>query len=228
MGLLEGLAELLAPTRCAGCELPGDLLCPDCDDALPRIHPPHACPSCGAPFGALVCTECWATQFAFEAAIVLGELDVPLSRAVVLHKDAGERRLGGLLGRLLADRVRAEWSAWPSAVTWVPATRTALARRGFDHARAIAVPVADALEVPLLPLLARGMAADQRLLSRHQRAENAGGTFSAIEPSGEDVSARVLVVDDVFTTGATLDAAAVTLLDQGVDAVRVAALARAW
>jgi len=224
MRLLEGLAELLAPTRCVGCELPGELMCPRCDSAVLRIEPAQACPSCGAPFGALVCTECWSTTFAFEAALGLGELDGPLARAVVVHKDAGERRLGGLLGDLLARRVAEQWGEWAETVCWIPPTRQALARRGFDHGRALAQPVASRLGVRLAPLLVRARAKDQRRLGRDERIASAGGTFSAL---GE-VRGNVLVVDDVLTTGATLDAAADLLLASGARAVRVAVIARAW
>lgn len=221
--LLEALSELCFPTRCAGCELPGHLLCPDCRDALPAIDPTHACPRCAAPHGHLVCTECWDRTFAFEAAIALGELAVPLSRAIVLHKDAGERRLSAVLGSLLAEKTALAWPAWPDAVAFVPATSAALRRRGFDHAEAIAGACAGALGVPLLPVLFRERALDQRRLGRAERLERARGSFSAGESGG-----RVLIVDDVLTTGATLDAAATALLDAGAEAVRVAVLARAW
>lgn len=224
MGLLDGLAELLAPTRCAGCEYPGSVLCARCLEALPRISHVDACPACAAPYGSLVCTECWNRSLAFEAALALGELDGPLARAVVLHKDAGERRLGALLGRLLAEQVCAQWPGWPDAVTWVPATDAARARRGFDHARALGEPLADACGVPLCGLLGRRAARDQRALGRRERAENSAGTFVV---TGE-VPRRVLVVDDVLTTGATLDAATEALVQGGATAVRIAVVARAW
>lgn len=56
--LRMGAVELLSPTRCVGCDLPGGLLCPSCRAAVLRIDQRRACPRCGAPFGALVCTEC--------------------------------------------------------------------------------------------------------------------------------------------------------------------------
>jgi predicted amidophosphoribosyltransferase len=222
--LAEGLLELLCPTRCAGCDLPGTLLCPECDRDLPRVEPVTACPRCGAPFGALVCTECWNSTWSFEAALALGSLEPPLSRAVVLHKDAGERRLAPLLGGLLAERVVREWPGWGEAVAFVPATRKAVRRRGFDHAEAIAGAVAAALEAPLVPALARTAALDQRALGREARAANAAGSFAAVAP----VRGRVLLVDDVMTTGATLDAAAAALLEAGAEVVRCAVLARSW
>ena len=112
MRLIEGLAELLFPTRCAGCEMPGAVLCESCRDALPRVEPSGACPRCGAPFGYLVCTECWSREWAFEAALAVGSLEAPLARAVVLHKDAGERRLAAVFGRLLAEQVGVAWPGW--------------------------------------------------------------------------------------------------------------------
>lgn len=224
MRLLDSIAELVAPTRCAGCDLPGSLLCSGCHAALPRIRPAYACPSCGAPYGHLVCTECWRTSLSFERAIALGILDGALARGVVLHKDAGERRLGPLFGDMLAQRVADEWLGWPDAVTWIPATREAVIRRGFDHAHALADRVSRGLGVPLTESLVREKARDQRSLGRTARASNAAGTFFA----DCAVPPRILLVDDVLTTGATLDAASVVLLEAGASAVRAAVLARAW
>lgn len=224
MGLLAGLVELVAPTRCAGCDLPGALLCPDCEAHAVRFIADHDCPHCAAPFGAFVCTECWQTSFAFEQAVALGELAHPLARAVVLHKDAGERRLGGTLGGLLGAKVAARWEDWPDAVTWIPPTRAAAARRGFDHGQALALPVAERCKVPATAMLARATAKDQRALGRQQRVLNAQGTFAVSAPPVP----HVLIVDDVLTTGATLDAAAAALLAAGAEAVRVAVVARAW
>lgn len=224
MRLLDDLAELIFPTRCSGCELPGDVLCDTCRDALPRIDRTGACPRCGAPFGYLTCTECWNREWAFSAGLALGEFEQPLSRAVVLHKDAGERRLAAVLGTLLAEQVAIEWSGWAESVAFVPATRAAVRRRGFDHGRAIAETVARELGVELAVALSRADALDQRALGRAARARNAAGTVSAVG----QLQGRVLLTDDVFTTGATLDAAASALLEAGAREVRVAAVARTW
>ncbi|MDZ4064605.1 MAG: ComF family protein, partial [Coriobacteriia bacterium] len=72
MNLLEGLLETICPTRCAGCELPGSLLCVSCRDAVASIAPGYPCPRCAAPFGWLVCTECWNQELAFDATCAVG------------------------------------------------------------------------------------------------------------------------------------------------------------
>lgn len=224
MHLLEGLTELLFPTRCAGCEMPGLVLCHSCRANLPLIAMDTACPRCGAPYGRLVCTECWDRAWAFEAALSVGEFEAPLARAVALHKDASERRLGTVLGELLAECVTERWGDWPEVVTFVPATRAAIARRGFDHGRAIARAAAEHLGVPVAEAIGRTAVRDQRALGRVDRARNVAGSFAV----HDTVRARVLLCDDVFTTGATLDAAAGALLEAGTSAVRCATVARAW
>jgi ComF family protein len=223
-GLLTGFWELLYPTRCAGCDLPGTLLCDACDAALPRIVPTGACPRCGAPYGWLVCTECWDRELEFDAGACAGSLEHPLARIVTLFKDGGERRLSSLLAGLLLERVE-QWRGWPDAVAYVPATAKARRRRGFDHAAEIAGELARLMGVPLMTALERGRARDQRELGRRERFANARGTFVA---NAGQMPPHVLLVDDVLTTGATLDAAAAALKAAGAEEVRVATVARAW
>jgi predicted amidophosphoribosyltransferase len=222
--VLESVLELLYPTRCAGCDMPGALLCERCLKRLQPIDPQHACPRCGAPGGAARCRECGGAAFSFGAARCACTLEPPLSRAIVVHKDGGERRLARVLAAELAGTL-GEWLEWPDAVAGVPATPAALARRGFDHGRALAAALADLAGRPHADLLACGARRDQRGLGREERAANVAAALRVRE--GVEVPSRVLLVDDVLTTGATLDAAAGTLLAAGAREVRVAAVARA-
>lgn len=221
--LAEGLLEMVYPTRCAGCDLPGGVLCDDCRTRIAFIEAATACPRCGAPFGWLICTECWDRELAFSQAVSVGTLEHPLSRAVTVYKDAGERRLADTLAELLARAVE-PWRDWASIVTHVPATTRARNRRGFDHAAEISAGLAHALDVPHATLLSRRRALDQRLLGRLERLSNAEGTFEAIA----SVQGAVLLVDDVLTTGATVQDAARALTEAGADEVRVVTVARAW
>lgn len=224
MQLLAGLAEVLSPMRCAGCDLPGSLLCTPCRAALPLIPPAEACPRCGARTADGRCTECRGREFAFDAAACAGILDGPLSRMLSLYKDAGERRYAPILGALAADAA-ARWRGWADAVVPIPSTRAARTRRGFDHVAPLASPVAGALGAPLLPCLRAARRLDQRGLGREGRMANMAGAFEALLVDA--APQHVVVVDDVMTTGATLNAAAVVLRSVGVSAVRVVSIARA-
>jgi predicted amidophosphoribosyltransferase len=224
VSIRAALAEVFSPIRCAGCDLPGAALCSACVGELPLIDARHACWRCGADGGEHACSECRDRDFAFSRAVCAGRLESPLSRLITVHKDAGERRYAVLLGGLLLSACE-PWRGWPDAVSAIPPSREALARRGFDHTRVLASTVAQGLHVPVVSLLEVARRRDQRALTREQRFTNMQGSFH-LRP-GALPPARVLLVDDVLTTGATLDGAARTLLAAGTDEVRVAAVARA-
>lgn len=225
MGLRDALLEVLAPTRCAGCDMPGALLCADCRRNMPLVDPAYACPKCGAPFGHLTCTECWEREYAFAAAVAVGQLDRPLSRAITVYKDAGEQRLSTVLGELLAAALQAR-ACDVGCMVPVPSSRKALMRRGFDHIGLVAEQAAASLDLPLVRALVSARAIDQRGLARDERRSNAARSL-ALAPDLA-VPERILLVDDVFTTGATLDAASSLLLSAGANEVCVGVLARAW
>lgn len=224
MALLAGVAEVIAPTRCAGCELPGALLCDRCRAALPLIDATRACPRCGAPGGVMWCGECCDAEYAFSTVRCAGVLEPPLSRLVTVYKDAGEMRLAPLLAELLAAAV-GEWADWPDAVVPVPPSPAAVARRGFDHTARVAAELGLLLVVPAYDALACRPRRDQRALSRGRRLTNAAGSIAALP--GVAPPSHVLLIDDVLTTGATLDAAARALRDAGASEVRAATVGRA-
>jgi predicted amidophosphoribosyltransferase len=221
----SSLADLVWPPRCAGCDLPGTLLCARCRDALPLIERAPACPRCGAPDGAHGCAECGRTTFAFEAARCAGVLEWPLSRLVTLHKDAGELRLTPVLAALAAEAA-GEWAEWAQAAAFVPAAPGALLRRGFDHGALLAAAFgAAAGGLAVVDALEARPRRDQRGLNRERRRENARSSLRRLARAF--TPPRVLLLDDVFTTGATLDAATLALREAGARQVRVIAVARA-
>lgn len=218
------LLDLVFPPKCAGCDLPGTLLCEHCASGVVGIDPRASCCRCGAPCGPTGCHECKGRTFAFSEARCASLLAHPVSRAIVLLKDGGERRYADVLGHLLAD-VAAGWLDPREVIVPVPASPDAVRRRGFDHAVDLARVLARASGTPMARALRASATADQRALGRGERFINRADAFRLRMECPP--SKRVVLVDDVFTTGATLDAAARVLRTGGVDEVRALAVARA-
>lgn len=235
-GAADALAEVLWPTRCAGCDQPDELLCDECRAALPWIEQRMACPSCGAPYGFLTCTECDGTWLPRATVAAFGFHGTP-ARMVTALKDAHELRLAPVMAAAMATALE-EASAWPArddaprfspgdtdAVCFVPATAAAYARRGFDHMELVARALARELSLPLADVLVRSAARDQRDLGREERAANLALTMRSLE---DVAGARLLLVDDVATTGASLAEGTRALLARGAAAVTACVLARVW
>jgi hypothetical protein len=102
------ICSRLAPTRCAGCDMPGALLCRrECARALPRIDRRWACPRCGAPFGYLTCTECWSAGTVVRRSGVRRFSRTPaLPVCCALQGCGGERASGTVLGECWPRRRR--------------------------------------------------------------------------------------------------------------------------
>jgi len=223
---VHALVDLIFPPRCAGCDRPGTLLCAECRAAVARIEPARACPRCGAPLapGRSVCAECAGRTFAFDAARCAALLAPPVSRAVVVLKDTGERRYAQVLADLLAECAEG-WLAPGDVLVPAPASPAAVRRRGFDHAADVARALGGLTGNRVERLLRASAGADQRALGRDERFENRSGAFRV--QCGLRMPERIVLVDDVFTTGATLDAAARVLRAAGAAGVRALAVARA-
>jgi predicted amidophosphoribosyltransferase len=166
--------------------------------------------------------ECAGMEYGFEGARCVGTLVRPLSRVLTVFKDGGEQRLAATLAELAAPVV-SSWANDAEALTWVPARRTSLLRRGFDHAELLAREVCALSGMDPVSLLA-ATGRDQRRLDRGARLENASEGFAVRE--GARVPRGLVLLDDVFTTGATLDAAARVLRGGGAEQVRAFAMAR--
>ena len=229
---LEVFAETLWPTRCAVCDAQGKHLCDTCAQALPYIDLCRACPRCGAPHGLVQCTECNPVTLAasgreripLDGMVSAVSLGSDSRRIVTTYKDRGERALCETMAELMARYIHPDWVR-DATITFVPATTEARRRRGFDHAELLAQATARRLGIEAIELFARPRSRDHRELGRRGRIENMRSRIHLIP--GAASPARVIVVDDVCTTGATLFAAADALQTSGARAVFGATFARA-
>lgn len=220
----EVVAETLWPTRCALCDVPGAVLCERCSRELPVLDWWTACPRCGSAFGKVQCDLCnpvtlgriGRESLPFAGCASAMRFDENTTGCLVrVFKDQGERRLAAELASCMARAVAPGWDF--DAVTFVPASKAAQRHRGFDHAELLAREVASSLGKPCASVLDRPKTRDQRLLTGRERIANLGGSFHA--PDNAARGLRLLLVDDVFTTGSTLCAATDALLASGADRV---------
>ena len=230
------LADLLWPTRCVSCDQPGELVCDECRAALGWIEQRLACPACGAPYGFLTCTECAGT-WAPRATVAALDFHGTAARMVTCLKDAHELRLAPVVAAAMLTALE-EASAWDApdgaprfsphetdGICFVPATSAAYARRGFDHMELVSRELATCSGLPVADVLVRPEARDQRELGREERAANLLGTIRVCD---DVLGARLLLLDDVATTGASINEAARALLARGAASVTACVLARVW
>jgi ComF family protein len=213
--------DLLLPQRCLVCSLPGGQVCPACTASLRRIGPPQ-CARCGAPTAWPVtrCAECAGRRLAFAGARAAVEYDRPVRRIVGAWKERGLRRLAAWAAAVVGETLPAPPA---DVLTFVPADPDRRLRRGHHAAEALARELARTWGIGLEPTLVRVRGSPrQRGLSRTERRRNAAAAFASIGAA----PARVLLVDDVYTTGATANGAAAALRKAGARQVEVVTFAR--
>lgn len=211
--LARRAASLLFGGSCILCRgAAQSLLCGPCDADLPRLGADH-CPRCAlASPGGAVCGRCLARPPAFDATVAALAYDFPADALVQSLKFRGELALAPLLGGLVAARAR---GAGPvDAVVPVPLSARRLRERGFNQALEIAREAAARTGARLAPqLCARTRETEAQFeLPVDARERNVRSAFDAPAAAA---GLSVAVVDDVMTTGATLQEVALALKRAG-------------
>ena len=228
MTLLRRLAgrglDLLFPPECAVCSREGSFLCAGCEPSLPRLAPPY-CRRCAEPDVAPVCTWCRANAPAYERIRAPYRYTGPVRDMVHDLKYANIRALAPTLGGLLADYL-ASLRFEADVISPVPLHSRRERSRGYNQSHLLAREVSRRIGISM---------ADDRLLrsmdtppqvamsGREERRQNIDGAFECTRDAG---GLRVLLIDDVVTTGSTMSACASALKDAGAKSVLGLALAR--
>jgi len=210
---LASLAGLAFGGSCYLCRGAAEgMLCAACDAELPRLEG-AACPRCALPSpGGAICGRCLARTPAYDGTIAALAYEFPADVLVQGLKFRGELALAPLLGQVLAARLPR--AARVDFILPVPLSAARLAARGFNQALEIARALARATGCRLAPLLAERSrdTPPQLELPLEERARNVRGAFRC----GERLErAEIAVVDDVMTTGATLEELAAALKRAG-------------
>lgn len=221
---LGGWAALLFPPRCLVCGQEGHTPSVVCADCLAEVRGWEAvCQVCGvgvAP-GLDLCEECAVEARPYAWARSLGPYEGVLRALVLLVKYEGERAVV----RLLAHRMAALVAGEVAVVTWVPPDPLRLRQRGFHGAELLGREVAKALGLPAKPLLHKLRHSPEQVgRPREERLTAMRGLFAATKRGHGE---RVLLVDDVLTTGATAAEGVRALQEAGFGEVAVLTCARA-
>lgn len=231
---LADLSKLLFPPRCLACGVEGATeLCVACAASLVAIAA-RGCRRCGGEPAREQrprprrCRRCLKRTFAFRRAIAALRYSGAVKELVRALKYRGRRAAAGVLARALVEAVRADPVARRvDSIVALPLHPLRRMGRGYDQAELLARAVATALRLPLLrgALLRWRFTVPQSLQRGERRAVNVRGAFCRGPFVRRVRGKRVLLVDDVMSTGATADAAARALLAAGARAVYVAVAA---
>ena len=219
---MDALVDLFVPRRCIVCGTAGEMLCRDCDRSLKRLRG-TLCERCGAPTAWPVerCRECAGRRIAFTQARAAVVYDEAAKRLVGAWKERGQRTLARVAAEIV-DSVVARRDAY--TLTFVPADGIRYLERGHNPAQRLASGLGERWNLPVVTLLRRRPGvARQRGLTLPERRRNVRGLFEATRPAPR----AVVLVDDVYTSGATVSAAATALRKAGARRVEVVTFARA-
>lgn len=220
----DSLLDLLFPPRCAGCGRSGFWLCPACISEIEFIEPP-LCSRCGLPSVEDPCLSCQIDPLAIEGIRGVGYLRGPLKRAVYQFKYRQKRKLALPLADLMHQYLL-ENPLPAELIVPVPLHMDRLRERGYNQAALLARELSERSGLPLEEesLVRIRETAPQVALKADERRKNVRGAFRG---QGEKLKDRqVLLIDDVSTTGATLEACAEALREKGARSVWALVLAR--
>jgi ComF family protein len=239
MRIFHRVLDLFLPTSCAYCnasvaDSAVPFFCADCWSDFSFMDGP-LCPLCGRPFESPEalshspshhCLSCRQAPPSFEQALSVGYFEGPLREAIHQFKYRPCRALGGPLALWMAENIRPVGGI--DRIIPVPLHVSRLRQRGFNQALILAHGISKAFSLPMSydNLKRVRPTRPQVELAGAERIKNVSGAFALRRPD-ELRDRDVLLIDDVFTTGATMNECARVLKDAGVSRVTALTLARA-
>jgi len=219
------LKDILFPQKCGICKkLSEKTICDDCLSHITLIKTP-ICEVCGRPISeGTICYQCKIEPPYFFRARSYAIYENVMRNAIIEFKFNQKIKIGKYLGELLGNFAKKlNWDV--DVIVPIPLSKNRLKTRGFNQAEIIAREVGELLEIPIVDGLKRIKETKSSIeLSPRGRRENIHMAFLLSEPKLK--RKKALIIDDVYTTGATVNEAAKTLIEREIKEVRVLTLAR--
>lgn len=240
MRFFSPLLDILYPSFCPVCGLKNTFnLCLSCWEKIEPFNSP-LCPKCGRPFSSEVavshspdhlCSDCRDTRSYFDRAISVGPYEGTLAEAIHLFKYRGRKGLARPLGKIMVQYLSSNSSLFPTAslkIIPVPLHPKRLRQREFNQSLLLAKWVSKALAIPLIldNLQRIRWTRPQIELKGKERLVNVRGAFALKDHNAMEGNS-FLLIDDVYTTGATVKECSNVLKKAGAKKVYVLTLARA-
>lgn len=212
MSRKDRILDFFFPPRCAFCgailEESGDGVCSACRKALPRAAETER--KCDF-------VRAYTAPFYYEE---------PVRQGMLAYKFQNAPSRGKVFGRMIGEDLLRRGIDGFDLISWVPLSAKRHRRRGYDQARLLAEAAAEALGTTAMPLLrkVRDVSPQSRLRTPEERRANISGCY-VVRSADAVRGKRILLIDDIITTGSTLSECARMLLTAGAVSVRGAALA---
>lgn len=222
--IVENILNFIYPRCCPVChKILADqsaLVCGECVKSLIPIQEPF-CKLCGKPVGQEeeYCRDCRGKTHVFDQGRGIFLYDARMKESILRYKYGGRRQYGDFYARSMCIYGEREVKRWkPDLIVPIPLYRRKQRKRGFNQAEYLAAKVGDYFGIPVDSSILKKTrdTKSQKKMDAGRRRVNLLGAFRAMKPvKGK----RVMVVDDVYTTGSTMDAAARCLKDAGACSV---------
>ena len=217
--------DFIYPPVCAGCGAPGSIWCKDCQEKVHEIGD-KICPICGIlEKSGNLCPECQSSSPPYSALRSWAIFEGPLRTALLSLKYKSDLGLGNIFSIPLINLIQSNhWNF--DCIIPMPISKAHKKTRGYNQSSLIARPIALALNKPLLQesVIRIKETKSQVNLSRSERFKNLQSAF--LGNPAKLLSKKVLLVDDITTTGATMISCAQALKDAGCDQVFCLTVAR--
>ncbi len=226
---MQEFMDVLFPVHCAGCQRSGHVLCPSCIAQIQPLPSPF-CQRCGIPLSpGGTCKDCQYHLLKLSGQRAVSAYQEPLRTCIHALKYYGNTRLAEPLGLLLAQAY-SRYGMQVDIMIPVPLHSERQRQRGYNHASLLAGVCSARSGTPLHEdVLVRHRATVAQVeLNPKDRYQNVAGAFLCTAPfaTGALYGRRIVIIDDVSTTGATLEACAAPLFAAGAEAVWGLVLAR--